>query len=275
MRRFMWAVLSTTFFAVVLQAAPTFTNVAIEDAFVFPGALITAQIIEIKVPTGETFTLSSVTVKNGASGSKVAGGDLEYIEIRRGSATGAVLKKETSLTNFETTGVAIATTANNAFSAGTHRLFILVKLKPSENLVEKKLSLVGTSLKDTANVTYTLPATPAPATFTVVGPAVKFEQLEDGSVYRGQRFLAARITVDGNAVPLSFTISQVVVRNVASAPTLSGAYVARIEVRRAEDGALLGEQTSATELAKFATTGTPVPTTANNSVSAYSGLSLE
>lgn len=269
MRQFLWAFLCMSFFVVVLQAAPSFTNVAIDDAFVFPGALITAQIVEIRVPTGETLTLNTVTVKNTAS-NPVGGGDLEYIEIRRGSTTGPLLGKATSLAGFDGTGVQIQTTANNTFTSGTHKLYILVKLKHDENLVRKKLSLGDTELNST-RVSYP----PAPATFTVVGPKVEFETLEGGSVYRGQRFLAARVTVDGSAVPLSFTISHAVVKNVASAPTLSGAYVARIEVRRAEDGALLGEQTSATELAKFATTGTLVPTTANNSVTAYSQLSLE
>ncbi len=272
MRAF-WIAFCVFLFAGTLQAQITITNVKVDDAFVFPGALITAQIVEIKVPTGQSLTITSVSVKNTATGAKVAGGDLEYIEIRRGSATGPVLKKETSLSGFETAGVTIATTANNTFTAGTYKLYILTKLKPVETLVGKALQL-GETKVNTVPVTY--PSAAPAATFTVVGPEVNFaEEPVSGVVYRGQRFLAARLIVNAGAVPLDFTITQVSVSNTASDPKLSGRYVSRIEVRRAEDGALLGEQTSSSELEKLTTSGTIIPTTANNRVAAYSTTALE
>lgn len=260
--------------------AVTVTNVAVPDAFVFPGALLVAQIIEIRVPTGQTLDLREITVKNTATGTKIAAGDLEYIEIRRGSETGTLLKKETTLAGFESAGVTIALTTNNRFTAGTHRLFILVKLKSLEALVGKALALGETSVKDTASTSYAVTYPPAAATFTVVGPKVDFQEIEDASeaVYRGQRFLAARILVDASEVPLDFTLSRLLVRNVASGSgviPLAGRYLTRVEVRRALDGALLGEQTSRSELDKFATTGTAVTLTANNRVYAYSQVLLE
>jgi len=101
MRRILWATFLLVL-AVAASQAQTFTNIKLDDASVFPGKLMVAQVIEIK--TTGTLTITTVTVKNTATGDKVAGGDLEYLEIRRGSETGQVLKKATNLTNLETEG---------------------------------------------------------------------------------------------------------------------------------------------------------------------------
>jgi len=270
MRRVFWLMLLLALAAGASQAQ-TFTNVKLDDAYVFPGKLIVAQVIEIK--TTVTLTVTAVTVKNTAAINKLAGEEIEYLEIRRGSETGQVLKKETTLTNLETTGVTITISANNTFSSGTHRLYILAKLKADAGLVEKKLALGETKI-NASDVTY--PATAPAATFTVKGPTAKFEALGfgDGVVYRGQRFLAARILVDAREVPMDFTIDRLTIQNSATTP-LSGRYVARVEVRRADDDALLGEQTTASELEKFTTTGIAVITSANNKVFAYSQTRLE
>jgi len=271
MRRILWATFLLVL-AVAASQAQTFTNIKLDDASVFPGKLMVAQVIEIK--TTGTLTITTVTVKNTATGDKVAGGDLEYLEIRRGSETGQVLKKATNLTNLETEGVTITGLANNTFSAGTHRLYILVKLKADAGLVGKNLKLGETKI-NASDVTY--PPTAPAATFTVVGPKVEFEDLgfAEAVVYRGQRFLAARILVDATAVPMDFTIERLTIQNVATSTPLSGRYIARVEVRRAEDDALLGEQTAASELEKFTTTGIPVTASTNNKVLAYSQTRLE
>ena len=270
MRRFFWVTLLLALAAGASQAQ-TFTNVKLDDASVFPGKLIVAQVIEIK--TTVTLTVTAVTVKNTAATNKLAGGEIEYLEIRRGSETGQVLKKETTLTNLEAAGVTITISANNTFSAGTHRLYILVKLKADAGLVGKELALGGTKI-NASDVNY--PATAPAARFTVVGPEAEFADLgfAEAVVYRGQRFLAARILVDATAVPLDFTIDRLTIQNSATTP-LSGRYVARVEVRRADDDALLGEQTTASELEKFTTTGIAVITSANNKVFAYSQTRLE
>jgi len=280
MRGLLWIALFLVFAAGVSQAQTSFTNVKLDDAFVFPGKLILAQVIEIK--TSESLTIEEIVLKNTATASdpktKIRGADLEYIEIRRGSETGQVLaKKETNLEgleNLEKEGVTIEVSDNNFFSEGTHRLYILVKLKADENLIGKKLALGDTEVIG-ASVFY--PTTAPAATFTVVGPRVEFEDLgfTEAVVYRGQRFLAARILVDATAVPMDFTIDRLVVQNVATDTPLSGRYVARVEVRRAEDDALLGEQTTASELEKFTTTGIVVVTRENNKVFAYSKARLE
>lgn len=270
MRRFFWLMLLLALAAGASQAQ-TFTNVKLDNASVFPGKLIVAQVIEIK--TTVTLTVTAVTVKNTAAINKLAGEEIEYLEIRRGSETGQVLKKETALTNLETTGVTITISANNTFSSGTHRLYILVKLKADAGLVGKELALGGTKI-NASDVNY--PATAPAARFTVVGPEAEFADLgfAEAVVYRGQRFLAARILVDATAVPMDFTIDRLTIQNSATTP-LSGRYVARVEVRRADDDALLGEQTTASELEKFTTTGIAVITSANNKVFAYSQTRLE
>ena len=271
MRRVFWLMLLLALAAGVSQAQ-TFTNVKLDDAYVFPGKLIVAQVIEIK--TTVTLTVTAVTVKNTAAINKLAGEEIEYLEIRRGSETGQVLKKETTLTNLETTGVTITISANNTFSSGTHRLYILAKLKADAGLVEKKLALGETKI-NASDVNY--PPTAPAATFTVKGPTAKFEALGfgEGVVYRGQRFLAARILVDAREVPMDFSIDRLTIQNVGEAPQLSGRYLARVEIRRADDDALLGEQTTASELEKFTTTGIAVITSANNKVFAYSQTRLE
>ena len=165
MRGLLWIALFLVFAAGVSQAQPSFTNVKLDDAFVFPGKLILAQVIEIK--TSESLTIEEIVLKNTATASdpkieKIGAGDLEYIEIRRGSRTGQVLKKETLQTGADLkTGVTIGGLTNNSFSAGTHRLYILVKLKADESLIEKKLALGETKVNVTsvsygAGKTYTV-----------------------------------------------------------------------------------------------------------------------
>jgi hypothetical protein len=115
------------------------------------------------------------------------------------------------------------------------------------------------------------------ATEFTVGPSptIKFDgSVEEGEIYPGQRFLAGRIEVNADKVPFETTVSQLLLKNVASGTKLSGTYIAAIEVRRASDDALLG-QASSSEIGKFATMGTTITTSSNNKVPAYSTVHLE
>jgi len=294
MRRFLWVGICVILLSAFSQAQDIeFRNVQLDDASVFPGTVLTAQIIEFAVPSGYKVTISSVFVVNTADGNRVRGDQLEYIEVRRGSETGARMgriDKETELTGFESLGVEITTSTNNKFSTpGSYRLYIRVKLKANEGLVaeepeSERLALGGTVITgtvtygDSQSDFYTWVSYVAPvATFTVVGPTVTLEGLTavETTVYRGQRFLAAEISIDAAQVPFDLTINSITVQNVATEARLSGRYVSRIEVRRASDAVLLGEQTSATELEKFATVGTTVYITSNNQIPSYSQVSLE
>ena len=96
-------------------------------------------------------------------------------------------------------------------------------------------------------------------------------------VWGGQRFLAQRIVFNNSAEADEQTVNTVCVKNVSGAGGLDGAYVTKIEVLRASDGAKMGEQSSATELAKLSTgTGqVSITTNANNKVAPYSSVAIE
>lgn len=278
----------------VALAAPAvvgqeFNNFGLPDENVARGSLVLAQVIQFTVPAGDTVTIEKINVTNTAA-NPVVGTEVEYIEVRRNNETGPVLKKQTTgLDNFTTEDGVVVDTVTTAsireFTAGTHRLYVFVKLKADVTL-DRKIALGDTVITavippateaEPIDVTYAAPAAPA-AVFTVRVPTVEFiaESVPDGNVYRGQRFLAGRIEVDGDDLPFESTITQFVFTNTPSgATTLAGNYLAGIEVRRASDDALLGQTTTATELAKFTTTGTTITTSSNNKVPPYSTLILE
>lgn len=261
----------------------TFSNVGLSDDFVAPGAVVLAQVIQFVVPSG-TVTINSVKVQNTAGGTKVTAAEVDYIEIRRNSETGPVLKKVTSPSQFDTGALVLTGLANNSFTTGTHRLFILIKLKPTVTL--GRTIQLGTQTAPTVinsgaapgtdnNVQYGASGAGA-ATFTVVLPTATFDgSVPDGSVYRGQRFLAGRIKLDGEGLAFETTIAQVVIKNALLTDRLTGAYVSGIEVRRASDDALLGQQTTASELGKLTTTGVVITTASNNKVPPFSTVVLE
>ncbi|GAB4309183.1 MAG: hypothetical protein Kow0097_10130 [Candidatus Bipolaricaulota bacterium] len=277
MRRFLLVALAVGLAAPITLGAATYTNEDLglsgDDLVVHPGAVVLAQKIKIVV-TGDTLSVTELTVTNTAASNRVQGAEIEYIEVRRDSATGPVLKKQTSgLTNFHTTGVTfstVTTTSIRNFAVGTHYLFVLIKLKATAPL-GRNLALGATKV-NSVGVTYP----PAATAFTVgPSPTIAFDgSVLDADVYRGERFLAGRIEVDAEEVPFETTISRLLLVNVAAGTKLSGTYVAGIEVRRASDGALLGEATE-TEIAKLTTTGTAITPSSNNKVPAYSTVFLE
>lgn len=264
-------------FAAPVGLAQTFSNLALPDDFVAPGAVVLAQVIQFTVPSGPNLVLSSVKVVNTAPDAPVAAGDVEYIEIRRNSETGPVLKKYTVGSGDSlTAGITIASLTNNTFTAGTHRLYIFVKLKPGVAL-GSKLRLGGTVITPPGSPGGDVNYTGAPAAlFTVALPTVAFDgSVPSGNVYRGQRFLAGRIKLDGEDLPFETTLVQLVLTNAALTNKLTGAYISGIEVRRASDDALLGQQTTASELAKLTTTGVVIATSSNNKIPPFSTVILE
>ncbi len=279
MRRFLLVALAVGLAAPVTLGAATYTNEDLgltgEDLVVNPGALVLAQKIKIEV-TEDPLSVTGLTVANTAASNRVQGADIEYIEVRRDSETGPVLRKLTSgLTNFHTTGVTfstVTTTSIRNFAVGTHYLFVLIKLKaplpPERSLAN--FALGGTKVNG-VGVTYP----PAATTFTVgPSPTIAFDgSVEGADVYRGERFLAGRIEVDAEEVPFETAISRLLIKNVAAGTKLSGTYVAAIKVCWASDGTPLGEATS-TEIAKLTTTGTAITSLSNN-VPAYSTVFLE
>lgn len=278
-----WCMLLAVAVALAAPAvvAQTFNNIGLPDENVAPGAVVLAQVVQFTVGTGNTVTITALSVKNDLPlptppdpDNRVKSADVEYIEVRRNTETGPVLKKHTiGVGDDLLTGIAITGLANNTFTAGTHRLYIFVKLKAGVP-VGLKLRLGGTTITSPgAAINYAPPGGGPAATFTVRLPVVKFDGAVPGAdVYRGQRFLAGRILVDATDLPFETTISQVVLKNVAVGGTkLTGAYVDKIEVRRASDDAQLG---STSQVAALTTTGVTI-TTSNAKAGPYSALHLE
>jgi len=283
MRRF-WLLLLAGFIAPnLLGNGVTFTNVDLgltgDATYVAPGAWVLAQ----KIQADAAVTITKVVVYNKVQtpSLRVLGADVERIEVRRtsdGKLMGSAYTS-TALAKFaEAEGVTINTTTNNAIAANGY-FEIWVKLRSTVPL-GRKLKLDGTKVRyvtDGSPETEKSVTYPPDATEFTVGPSptISFDgSVEEGEIYPGQRFLAGRIEVNANQVPFETTISQLLLKNVASGTKLSGTYIAAIEVRRASDDALLG-QASSSEIGKFATTGTTITTSSNNKVPAYTTVLLE
>jgi len=226
-----------------------------------------------------TSSLTAVEVLNTDIGdSALKGAQIERVEVVRVSDDRVIGTQATptQLANLTTTGVPVTIGSSYRSFTGALELEIRVKLKSTV-----PLGTFFTLGQTTVTVGPEIPVnyTEHPATQFTVGPspAVAFDgSVTDGDTYRGERFLAGRVEVDAGDVPFDFTISQLVLTNVAASATkLAGSSIARIEVRRASDGALLGEQTADAELNKLTTTGTKVTTSSNNTSLAYGTTQLE
>lgn len=249
--------------AVPVALSVEFTNVELDDADVRPGTWFLAQ----KIAADGGATVTKVTVANTAADPKVEGADVERIEIRR-TTDGKVLGSlTTGLANFPTaTGVEIATTANNVFTAAFD-LEVWVKLKATASL-SKKLALDGTKITHNPEVDVVYP--PEAATFTTQPIWFIDVPADETPVYREQKFLAARFEVNNLSVGASRTVSRVDVRNVSDPIKLEGTYIAKIEVIRARDGNRLGEKTSGFGNFTSPTFFVEITTGSYNTIGAYS-----
>ena len=281
MRRF-WLLLLAGFIAPnLLGNGVTFKNVDLgltgDATYVAPGAWVLAQKIQADVQTAAV-TITKVVVYNRVQtpSLRVLGAHVERIEVhwvRVSDQDQKVIGYSTATANFAGDQGVTISNINTKISAGDY-IEIWVKLRSTVPL-GRKLKLDGTKVtygSTEESVTY-----PPFATEFTVGPSpeIKFDgSVEGGEIYPGQRFLAGRIEVNADKVPFETTISQLLLKNVASGTKLSGTYIAAIEVRRASDDALLG-QASSSEIGKFATMGTTITTSSNNKVPAYSTVLLE
>ncbi len=267
MRRFMLLAAAMALAAPVALSTVAFTNVGLDDADVAPGAWFLAQ----KIAAGGGATVTKVTVANTAADPKVEGADVERIEIRRTSDGKVLGSLTTGFANFTTTGVEIATTANNVFTAAFD-LEVWVKLKATASL-GRKLALGGTKItynsESEENVDY---AQHAAATFTTAGTVCWFvdSPADETPVYREQKFLAARFEVNNLPTGSSRTMTRVDVRNATDLIKLGGAYIAKIEIIRARDGNRLGEKTSGFDNFTSATLWVEITTGSYNTIGAYS-----
>jgi PKD repeat protein len=256
--------------ALGVQLTPTLTTAST--------VYVDAVIVEVYYYEGAT-TVTALRVMNTDVGdSTLEGSDIDRIEVVRVSDDRVIGSQVTAtqLAKLTTTGVPVTINSSYKTFTGSLELEIRVRLKATVALgtyftLGETHVTVGTEI----DVEY---AKSSATAFTVgPSPAVAFDgSVPDDETYRGERFLAGRIEVDAGDVPFDFTTSQVVLTNVASAGTkLSGSSIARIEIRRASDGALLGEQTVDSDLSKLTTTGCKVTTSSNNQTSAYGTTQLE
>ncbi|MCX6091648.1 MAG: PKD domain-containing protein [Candidatus Bipolaricaulota bacterium] len=281
MRRWLLVALAVGMMAPAAFGVVIANNQHLDDDWVSPGDLVVAQ--HVIVYTGAS-PINSVLVLNTAGGSVLKGSDIERIEVVRVNDDRVIGSQASSkeLAKLTTTGVSISIGSSYRAFTGDLEFVIRIKLKSTVAL-GTVFALGGThvyvhvTVDNTETDVYYAVGNEA-AVFTVGPlPTVAFDGLmADDETYHGERFLAGRINVDAGDVPFNFTISQVVLTNKALIGTLlSGSSIARIEIRRASDGALLGEQTTDTELSKLTTTGCKVTTPSSNEASAYGMTQLE
>ncbi len=245
------------------------------------------------VHPGETFVAQRVVVTNNASSpltldwiavrrleGDLEGAQLSRIAIRR-RMDGALLGEETNaglLALLDTPdGVRVYTTRNNELLRGAAvELEIQITLRPTapQGATLRVASRGRYQLNREADVTGWAETTPDQV-FRVSFFSLRNDpDVEDGTVFPGQEFLAQRLILT-NIYPVEVTIDQLRIWNIAATSPLGGQYLTAVEVRRAGDGAVLGRQTSAAQLAALTTTGVLVTTGSNNRVPAYGQVKVE
>ncbi|MEM3485950.1 MAG: PKD domain-containing protein [Candidatus Methanomethyliaceae archaeon] len=254
------------------------------DCYTTPGTCPTFFVDCVKVSVYyalPTTRLQKVRIRNTADPSiAIQGSDVEKIEIVRVSDGRVIgtLTNAAELAKLTTSGATVSiSSAYQAFTSSTE-IHIRVKLKSTVAL--GKRLILGDTRCTINDVEHAIDYWIDPGLFEV-GPApyCTFDETMadlEQNVFAGERFLAGRLLINASETPFDLTLSELRVRNGGVWPLLSGRYISSIEVRRASDNALLGQQTSAIELEKFCTDqGTPVSLTANNVVPAYAQMWLE
>lgn len=208
---------------------------------------------------GASRTVSRVDVWNDGDPIKLTGAYLAKIEVIRARDGNRLGEKTSGFGNFTAAGppqpwVEISTGSHNtiaAYSLEVYEIWITLRNDaPTGHRLRLKaqVRLTGTGYDVVHSVWGTAPR-------FIVGAPVGFEELTNqdltgGRIYSGQRFLAQRIEArDNDLDPYNVTIESFMVQNVAdSGARLAETQVAKVEVRRGSDGALLGEVTDASGL---------------------------
>lgn len=213
---------------------------------------------------GASRTVSRVDVRNVSDPIKLTGTYLAKIEVIRARDGNRLGEKTSGFDNFTSTTafVEIATGSHNtipAYSLEVYEIWITLKDNAPTGhrlQLEARVRLTGTGYDVVHPVYGTAPR-------FIVGAPAGFEGLENvpldgGRIYSGQRFLAQRIEArDSDLDPYDVTIESFVVQNVADlGARLAETQIAKVEVRRGSDGALLGE---VTDPSGFNTGGVRIP----------------
>ncbi len=274
-RKVMLIALAVGLAAPLAMADVEFLNVALDDDYAAPGAWVLAQVIEFE-PDSD-ITIQTVSVTNTAPEPKLELSDVEQIIVVRDSKYGPVVGSISDPVPSNGFVEIPAEPPHSEFAEDeSHALFIYLLLSNDAPLGDK-FALGGTKVHTNPEDPVNYDGDEATVLTVQEGPTVRSgdPKVENMTVYRGQTFIAQRITVDGTDVPFGFALDELLIRNDAAASPLTGAYIEEIEIRRAKDGAVMGRQTSSTELAKLTNAGTPVNLTSHNSIPAYEELVFE
>ncbi len=223
---------------------------------------------------GTSRTVSRVDVRNIGDVIKLEGSYIARIEIIRARDGNRLGERTTGFGNFTSTTawVEITTSSYNTISAYSLEAYeIWITLRgdtPTGHHLKlaAQVRLTGTSYDVVHPVWGEAPR------FVVGSPAglekVQNVALDAGRVFSGQRFLAQRIEVgDDDLDPYNVNVESFVIQNVAnSGARLAETQIAKIEVRRARDGALLGEITDASGFNAGGVRIPPVGTAIGNNI---------
>ncbi len=221
------------------------------DSVIYPGQRFLAGRIEVDcslVPF--EVTIDRVLLENVGAATQLLGTNIDAIEIRRASDDALLGQaSSTEIGKLTTDGTIVNATSNNEIPAyGLAWLEIWVTVDAN--------APTGQNLQFAADVRCNgtdFPAGIGP-TFETGEPG-GFEEVENldltgGRIFSGQRFLAQRLKLmDDDLDPYDVTINSFAVENVADATTrLAENQIAKIELVRARDGALMGEITNTSGL---------------------------
>ena len=225
--------------------------------------------------------VSSLAVQNVADPTtRLAETQVAKIEAIRGR-DGALMGELTNLSGLNAGGVRLTTTANDLVADDTTEvieLWITLEASvPHNRIIRLETAIWHTEGNDEFRKLHD--AGPDSAEFET-GPTVGqgFETAVAGArtageVFQGVRFLAQRLELgDDDADPYTIAITSIMVRNIAPDSLLADTNVARVEVRRASDDALMGEITDPIGLSLA---GVRVPTTGFNGVPDDGSTDLE
>ncbi|MBU0596066.1 PKD domain-containing protein, partial [Candidatus Bipolaricaulota bacterium] len=221
------------------------------DSVVYPGQRFLAGRIEVDgslVPF--EMTIDRILLENVGAVTRLLGTHVDAIEIRRASDDALLGQATTTeIGKLTTGGTLINTTSNNDVPAyGSSWLEIWVTLDPNAP-TGQNLQFMG----DVRCNGTDFPTGNGP-TFETGEPG-GFEEVENldltgGRIFSGQRFLAQRIRlVDDDLDPYDVVVNSFAVENIADAATrLAENQIAKIELVRARDGALMGSITNTSGL---------------------------
>ena len=106
-------------------------------------------------------------------------------------------------------------------------------------------------------------------------PSFSLEGGSDGTVWGGQRFLAARLIIDNTGNSVKYVLDSIIVKNKATSSPLAGGYIANLEVVRPTDGRVLASESRSSVLENFTTTGVELVLNPKHETPPYSESTLE